>query len=404
MKYIVVLADGMADYPIEKLGNKTPLEFANTPNFDFLSRKGTMGMVKTVPDTLLPGSDTANLSVLGYDPEKYYSGRSPFEAASIGIPLELKDITFRCNVVTLSEDEPYEEKIITDHSADEITTAEATELIKAVNEHFKTDSMEFHPGISYRHILVWHNAPKAYKLIPPHDILERKIGAYLPSGEDSPILLEIMKKSYEFLKDHPVNLRRKERGLRPANSIWLWGEGHKPALTGFLEKYKVKGSIISAVDLIKGLGICSGMNIVEVEGATGNVNTNYIGKAKAALEELASGKDFVYVHVEAPDECGHRAELENKILAFESIDKYIVGTMLEELNGQEFKLMVLPDHPTPLSIRTHTLDPVPYVIYDSTKVLDNPNNIFDEKNAAKTRNYIQKGYKLMDKFILDEEI
>ncbi|MBC8061863.1 MAG: cofactor-independent phosphoglycerate mutase [Clostridiaceae bacterium] len=403
MKYIVVLADGMADYPIENLGNKTPLEFANTPNFDFLAKKGTMGLVKTVPDTLLPGSDTANLSVLGYDPEKYYSGRSPFETASIGIPLELTDITFRCNFVTLSEDEIYEDKTITDHSADEITTAEATELIIAVNEHFKTTAMEFHPGISYRHILVWHNAPKEYKLIPPHDILERKIGSYLPTGEDSAILLEMMKKSYEFLKNHPINVKRKERGLRPANSIWLWGEGHKPALKSFVEKYNAKGSIISAVDLIKGIGVCTGMNIVEVEGATGNVHTNYIGKAKAALKELASGQDFVYVHVEAPDECGHRAELDNKVLAIESIDKYIVGTLLKELKGQDFRLMVLPDHPTPISLRTHTLDPVPYVIYDSTKVLDN-STIFNEKNAAKTKNYIAKGYTLMDKFILDIEI
>ena len=398
MKYIVVLADGMADYPIKDLKNKTPLEFAHTPNFDFLASKGTMGMVKTVPDTLLPGSDTANLSVLGYDPEKYYSGRSPFEAASIGIPLQLNDITFRCNVVTLSEDEPYEDKIIIDHGADEISTAEASELIMSVNDHFKNESMEFHVGVSYRHILVWHNTPMSYKLIPPHDILERKIGPYLPSGKDSSTLLNMMKKSYDFLKDHPINLKRKARGLRPANSIWLWGEGHKPNLSSFFEKYNINGSVISAVDLIKGLGICSGMNIVNVVGATGNVNTNYIGKAKAALKELTSGKDFVYVHIEAPDECGHRAELDNKILAIESIDKYVVKTILEELEGEDFRIMVLPDHPTPLSIRTHTLDPVPFVIYDSTRVLDNP-NVFSEKTATETGNYIEKGYTLMDKFI-----
>ncbi|MFZ3132002.1 MAG: cofactor-independent phosphoglycerate mutase [Desulfosporosinus sp.] len=402
MKYIVVLADGMADYPIDKLDNKTPLEFAKTPNFDFFAANGKMGMVKTIPDTLLPGSDTANLSVLGYDPEKYYSGRSPFEAASIGIPLELTDITFRCNVVTLTEEEPYEEKVIIDHSADEITTEEATELIKAVNEHFKTKALEFYPGISYRHILVWHNAPKDYKLIPPHDILTRKISEYLPTGGDSAVLLEMMKKSYEFLKDHPINMNRKERGLRPANSIWLWGEGHKPALSSFLEKYNTKGSVISAVDLIKGIGICSGMNIIEVEGATGNVHTNYVGKAKAALEELAKRQDFVYIHIEAPDECGHRAELENKVLSIELIDKEIVGTLLEGLKGQDFKLMVLPDHPTPISLRTHTLDPVPFVIYDSTKH-EGKQAVFNEKSASQTGIYVEKGHKLMDTFILDEE-
>jgi len=402
VKYIVVLADGMADCPIDKLDNKTPMEFAKTPNFDFFAANGVMGMVKTVPDTLLPGSDTANLSVLGYDPEKYYSGRSPFEAASIGIPLELSDITFRCNIVTLSEDEPYEEKTILDHSSDEITTEEATELIKAVNEHFKTEVLEFYPGISYRHILVWHNAPKNYKLIPPHDILGRKIGEYLPGGGDSAVLLEMMKKSYAFLNDHPVNKKRKERGLRPANSIWLWGEGHKPALSSFEEKYKIKGSIISAVDLIKGIGICSGMNIVEVEGATGNVHTNYVGKAKAALDELANGQDFVYIHVEAPDECGHRAELENKVLSIELIDKEITGTLLEGLKGQDFRLMVLPDHPTPLCVRTHTLDPVPFVIYDSTKHMEKK-DVFTEKTASQTGIYVEKGYRLMDAFILDEE-
>jgi len=398
MKYVVVLADGMADYPIDKLGYKTPLEYADTPNFDFLASNGKMGMVKTVPDTLSPGSDTANLSVLGYDPERYYSGRSPFEAASMGIPLQLTDITFRCNVVTLSEEEPYEEKTIIDHSADEISSEEAAELIKTVNEHFQTAEMEFYPGVSYRHILVWHNAPKDYKLIAPHDILSQKIGNYLPSGQDSGILLDMMKKSYEFLNLHPVNLRRKEKGLKPANSIWLWGEGHKPALPGFQEKYRLKGSVISAVDLIKGIGVCSEMAIVEVEGATGNVHTNYLGKAKAALEELAKGQDFVYIHIEAPDECGHRAEMENKVLSIEKIDKEVVGTLCAGLKGQDYKIMVLPDHPTPLSVRTHTLDPVPFVIYDSTKPTGKQ-AVFHEKSASQTGIYIEKGFKLMEMFI-----
>ena len=405
MKYIVVLADGMADYPLEALGGKTPLDFAKTPNFDYMSSKGTMGLVKTVPDTLSPGSDTANLSVMGYDPEKYYSGRSPFEAASIGIPLELTDITFRCNVVTLSEEEPYENKRVIDHSADEITTEEATELIKTINEHFKNNVLEFFPGISYRHILVWHNAPKDYKLVPPHDILEKEIKNYLPTGADSSILLDMMKKSYEILKDHPINLNRKARGLRPANSIWLWGEGHKPELSAFYDKYKVKGSVISAVDLIKGLGVCSGMKVVEVEGATGNVHTNYTGKAKAALKELEQGQDFVYIHVEAPDECGHRAEIDNKVLSIEKIDEEIVGYILNELGAkkEEFKLMVLPDHPTPISLRTHTLDAVPFVIFDSTQQ-ENHTRYLNEKAAGQTGIFIEKGFKLMDAFILDEEL
>lgn len=400
MKYIVVLADGMADYPLTELDHKTPLEYAQTPNFDLLASQGLMGMVKTVPEGFAPGSDTANLAVLGYDPGKYYSGRSPFEAASIGIPLEPADITFRCNLVTLSEEEPYEEKIIVDHSADEISTEEARELIQAVNERFKTEALEFYSGVSYRHILVWHKAPKDYTLVPPHDILTQKISPYLPTGGDSAVLLAMMKESYDFLRDHPVNRQRKERGLRPANSIWLWGEGHKPALTSFEEKYKRKGSVVSAVDLIRGIGVCSGMKVVEVAGATGNVHTNYVGKAQAALEELDQGRDFVYIHVEAPDEASHRAELENKVLSIERIDKEVVGTLLEGLKGQDCRIMVLPDHPTPLSLRTHTSEPVPFVIYDSTK-LRGGQAVYNEKTAAQTGIFVEKGHTLMDIFILD---
>ena len=398
MKYVVVLADGMSDYPIAELGGKTPMEYAKTPNLDYFASRGSMGMVKTVPDNFAPGSDTANLSVLGYDPGKYYSGRSPFEAASIGIPLELTDITFRCNVVTLSEDEPYAEKTILDHSADEISTEEAAELIRSVNGKFKTESMEFHPGISYRHILVWHNAPKDYSFTPPHDILPKKIGSYLPKGGDSVLLLRMMEESYDLLKNHPVNIKRKERGLRPANSIWLWGEGHKPALTGFEEKYKLKGSVISAVDLIRGIGVCAGMEVIVVPGATGNVHTDYVGKARAALEALARGQDFVYIHVEAPDESGHRDELDNKVLAIEKIDQEVVGTLMAGLKGQDFRLMVMPDHPTPLSLRTHTSEPVPFVIYDSGKQKDGQ-AVFTEKSAAETGIYIEKGHTLMDAFI-----
>ncbi|NLM35043.1 MAG: cofactor-independent phosphoglycerate mutase [Clostridiales bacterium] len=400
MKYVVILADGMADYKVEELGSKTPLQYAKTPNFDYLAAKGEVGLVSTIPQGMPPGSDTANLAVMGYNPELYYTGRSPFEAASMGIDLKDTDVTFRCNVVTLSEAESYKDRIMLDHSADEITTEEAAVLIEALKKELETDAMKLYPGISYRHLLVWDKAPSDYKLIPPHDIIGRRIEEYLPTGKDSGVILEMMEKSVAILENHPINQDRIKRGLKPANSIWIWGEGKKPLLTKFPEKYGLKGAVISAVDLIKGIGKCADLQVIEVEGATGNIHTNYTGKAKAALEALSNGNDFVYIHIEAPDECGHRNERDNKVKSIELIDEKIAGYLIQELGKQseDYRIMVLPDHPTPLSLRTHTSDPVPFLIYDSRMIKENPYN-FDEDGAAKSGLFFQEGYKLMDYFI-----
>ncbi|NLZ49000.1 MAG: cofactor-independent phosphoglycerate mutase [Clostridiales bacterium] len=400
MKYVVILADGMADYIVEELGNKTPLQYAKTNNFDYLASKGEVGLVNTIPEGMPPGSDTANLAVMGYNPKLYYTGRSPFEAASMGIDLKDTDVTFRCNVVTLSEAENYKDRIMLDHSADEITTEEAAILIEDLKKELETEEMKLYAGVSYRHLLVWDKAPSDYKLIPPHDIIGRKIEEYLPTGKDSKVLLEMMEKSVDILEKHPINLDRIKRGLKPANSIWIWGEGKKPLLTKFHEKYGLKGAVISAVDLIKGIGKCADLEVIEVEGATGNVHTNYTGKAKAALEALNKGKDFVYIHIEAPDECGHRNERDNKVKSIELIDEKIAGFLIQELDkaSEDYKIMVLPDHPTPLTLRTHTSDPVPFLIYDSRKEIANPYN-FDEDGAAKSGLFFQDGCKLMDYFI-----
>lgn len=400
MKYVVILGDGMADYPVQQLDNKTPLQYAVKPNIDFLAKHGEVGMVKTVPEGIPPGSDAANLSVMGYNPKLYYTGRSPLEAVSMGIELEESDIAMRCNLVTLSGHENYSDKVMIDYSADEISTEEARELIAEVNRHFKKSDLSFYPGISYRHCLVWKNGPTGYKLTPPHDILEKNISGYLPQGEYGNVLLEMMEKSYEFLKEHPINLKRKAKGLRPANSIWLWGEGRKPALSSFTDKYKLKGSVISAVDLIKGIGICAGLNSIDVEGATGNIHTNFIGKAQAALKELEAGQDFVYVHIEAPDECGHRQEIENKVKAIEYIDDKVVGTIIKGLESYEdYRLLVVPDHPTPLALRTHTSEPVPYIIYQKSAEKASGVSGYDEQQAAGTGIFINEGYTLMDRFI-----
>lgn len=402
LKYIVILGDGMADYPVAELGNKTPLQCASTPAIDYMAGKGTVGMVKNIPEGMPPGSDTANLSVMGYDPRKYYSGRSPFEAASMGVDIKETDVTFRCNVVTLSEDEPYEEKILLDHSSDEISSAEAKELIMSVKEYFDSGDIKFYPGISYRHLMVWNNGPYQWHLTPPHDIIGRKIGKYLPSGTQSEVVEQMMRKSYGFLSEHPVNKKRVARGLKPANSIWIWGEGKKPLLSSFYEKYKLKGTVISAVDLIKGIGVCAGLESVDVEGATGNIHTNFRGKAAAALEALKKGQDFVYIHVEAPDECGHRYEIENKVKSIELIDNQIVAYLKEELDksGMDYKMMILPDHPTPLSLRTHTPEPVPFIIYQSNTESSGTSLTYDEFSAKTTGLYIEEGHKLMDLFVL----
>lgn len=400
LKFIVILADGMADYKVKELGNKTPMQYATKSNFDFFAQNGEVGTVSTIPEGMPPGSDTANLAVMGYDPSIYYSGRSPFEAASMGVELEAADVTFRCNVVTLSEGDEYGERVMLDHSADEITTEEAKVLINDLKRQLKNGYMDLYAGISYRHLLVWHNAPQGYKLIPPHDIIGKKVGAYLPEGENSSILLEMMKKSVSILEKHPINLERVKRGLKPANSIWIWGEGKKPLLPSFTQKYGITGTVISAVDLIKGLGICAGLKVVDVEGATGNVHTNYYGKAIAAVEALKKGDDFVYIHIEAPDECGHRNEVENKVKSIEFIDEKIAGVIRKEMEawGVEYKVMVLPDHPTPLCLRTHTSEAVPFLIYNSSKSKCSAYS-FDEEGSAKSSLKFQEGYKLMDYFI-----
>ena len=403
LKYAVILMDGMADEPIESLGMKTPLEYAKTPMIDSLAVYSEIGMVHTIPEGCAKGSDTANLDVLGYNPKKYYFGRSPLEALSMGVTLKETDVTFRTNVVTLSEEEvEYEDKRILDHSADEITTEEASLLIQAVEEAFGDEIKKFYPGVSYRHLLVWDQGSRDVKLTPPHDILEKCIKDYKPTGDHSEEIWELMKKSYDILKDHPVNIARKEKGLRPANSIWIWGEGIKPRLPLFKDKYQVEGAVISAVDLIKGIGIGAGMTSIDVEGVTGNVHTNYEGKAEAAIRWLIEeDKDFVYVHLEGPDECGHRAELENKIKAIELIDEKIITPIKAALDakGEAYRLLVLPDHPTPLRLRTHTDDPVPYMLFDSRHQDKNEEKIYTERYAKTTGIDLEEGYTLMDQFL-----
>lgn len=396
MKYIVILCDGAADTPVAELGGKTPLEVAKKPNIDKLAANGEVGMVTTVPGNLPPGSDVANLAVFGYDPQKYYTGRSPLEAMSMGVHLELTDTTFRTNVVTLSDEENYEDKTMVDYSSDEITTEESSQLIAAVNEALRTEEYEFFSGISYRHLLVWHNKENKFSLTPPHDISGRCVKDYLPKDET---LLNLMKKSHEILKNHPVNLDRIKRGLNPANSIWIWGNGTKPALDTYKEKFGLQGTVVSAVDLIKGIGVCAGLENVDVIGATGNVHTNFDGKAEAAIKALRGGSDFLYVHLEAPDEAGHRHEIDNKVKAIELIDEKIVAPILKALeeDGEEFAILLMPDHPTPLAIRTHTSDPVPYIIYKSGKCAESGVKSYTEAEALKTGVVVEHGYTLIER-------
>ena len=403
MKYIIILGDGMADYPIDEFGGKTVLEVAQKPNIDEMAMQGEMGLVKTVPDGLKPGSDVANLSVMGYDTAKCYSGRSPLEAASIGVELDAADVTFRTNLVTLSNEENYEEKTMLDYSAGEISTEEARELILAVEAELHTDLQHFFAGVSYRHLLVWHGGSTNVQLTPPHDISDQKISAYLPKGEGAEALLEMMKKSEKILRAHPVNQARIAAGKNPATSIWVWGEGTKPKLENFYEKYGKKASVISAVDLIKGIAKCADMLSIDVEGATGNYDTNFDGKAQAALDTLLSGQDLVYVHMEAPDECGHQGNAANKKLSVELIDEKVVGFLKKELSarGMDYKMLILPDHPTPIKLKTHVSDPVPYIIYDSRKDSEMGNDIYTEKNAEKTGIFIPQGHTLMAHFLAD---
>ncbi len=402
MKYLVVLGDGMADFPVPELGGKTPLQISKKPYMDKLASLGEMGMVKNVPVGLPPGSDVANLSVMGYDPRLYYTGRSPLEAASMGIDLGPNDVAFRCNLVTLSDAPFYQERIMVDYSSDEITTAESEVLMKDIAKALNTENFSFYPGISYRHLMVWHNGPTQCGLTPPHDISDRPITDHLPKGEGAVQLLELMQKSVQILKNHPINEARIQKGLRPATSIWLWGQGKKPSLQSFYEKFHLKGAVISAVDLAKGLGVCAGLNVINVPGATGNVHTNFRGKAEAALKAFKEGQDFVYLHFEAPDEAGHRGEVENKIISIEKIDSEVLAYLLREMPRitTDFKIMLLPDHPTPLALKTHVSDPVPFVIYRYTpgEKIENHRS-YDEESACQTKFLIENGYRLMERFI-----
>jgi 2,3-bisphosphoglycerate-independent phosphoglycerate mutase len=403
MKFLVILADGAADLPLEQLRGKTPLQASHKPWIDKLAQRSEIGLVQTIPAGMPPGSDVANLAVMGYNPSLYYTGRSPLEAVSIGVDLNPTDVAFRCNLVTLSEETEYAAKTMIDYSSDEITTAEAQELMTAVATAFNSEQFSFYSGFSYRHLLVWHEGCLELQLTPPHDISDRKIGDYLPRGNGSELLLEFMQRSQSILNGHPVNERRKARGLRPANSIWLWGQGKKPSIASFAAKYHLRGTVISAVDLIKGLGICAGLEVIDVPGATGNINTNFRGKAAAALNAFRTGSDFVYLHFEAPDEAGHRGELDNKIKAIEKIDTEVLGMILPELAKLDpnYNIMILPDHPTPLALKTHTGDPVPYLIYRSQATPATRAQTYDEATAQASRILIENGYQLMDKFIFD---
>lgn len=401
MKYIVILGDGMADYPIDSFGGKTVLEAANKPVIDYMSQHGELGMVKTVQDGMKPGSDVANLSVMGYDTQKCYSGRSPLEAASIGVTMKDSDVTFRCNLVTLSDEPDYADKTMLDYSAGEISTEEAEALMEAVAKELDTDIIKFYSGISYRHLTVWDGGSTKVELTPPHDISDRKITDYLPKGEGAETLLDMMKRSEKILREHPVNKKRAAEGKNMATSIWVWGEGTKPQLENFKEKFGLKGSVISAVDLIKGIAKCAGMDSIDVEGATGNCETNWDGKAQAALDALLNGSDFVYVHMEAPDEMGHQGLPEKKKLAVETIDLKVVKFLKDNLeqNGIDYKMLIMPDHPTPIKLKTHVSDPVPYVIYDSTKTDGGSGLSYTEENGKSTGIYVEKGYTLMNHFL-----
>ncbi len=399
MKYVVILGDGMADEPIAELGGKTPLAYADTPMMDELAKYGEIGLAATIPAGMKPGSDTANLAVLGYDPKRYYTGRSPLEALSIGVNMADTDIAIRCNIVTISDDAlPYEEKTMVDHSSSEISTEDAAILLEACRKQLEWEGYHFFVGTSYRHLLIW-NCGKVVDLTPPHDILERRIGEYLPSDEK---LLAMQKRSYEILNEHPLNVERARKGLNKANSLWFWGAGTKPGLSSFAEKTGRKGAMISAVDLLKGIAVGAGMHNIDVEGANGGLHTNYEGKAGAAVRALTEeGYDFVYVHLEAPDEMGHQGSLERKLRAIEYLDERVIRVVKEGLDraGEDYRMLIMPDHPTPISKRTHTSDPIPYLIYDSTKTDVSKCQSYNEKEAKLTGNYFAEGYRLMDHYL-----
>ncbi len=408
MKYFILVPDGAGDDKVEALGGKTPLEVAKIDNINAAAAVGEVGTVKTIPDGVAPGSDAANLSVMGYNPAVYLTGRSPLEAASIGIDMSDTDVAFRTNIITLERadgtpaqtGDNYDDLIIKDHSSGDITTAEADELIKAANEHFENEIIKFYTGVSYRHCMIVHEGSTAYQLTPPHDVLGRRAGDYLPQGVGVEFITNMMKESFKFLNDHPVNVERRKKGLNPANTLWIWGQGKKPALSSFYDKYGITGTAISAVDLIKGIAICAGLDSVDVEGATGTLHTNYEGKAKAAIEEFKKGKDFVYMHLEGTDECSHQGDMEGKITCMENIDRLVFAPIFDYLKstGEDFRALVVPDHRTPLAIRTHSSDPVPFVIYDSTKLTEaDASKKFAEVSGEKGA-YFDSGFALADYF------
>ncbi len=397
LKYFVILADGMADEPLEALGGLTPLAYAATPEMDALAGKGEMGLAKTVPNSMKPGSDVANLAVLGYDPEKNYSGRSPLEALSVGVKMEDTDVVFRCNIVTVTEEEPFAQKTILDHSAGEISTEEADILMDVIRSHFNNEVLQFFTGTSYRHITVWKHG-KVLDMAQPHDHLGEKLEDYLPKEQ---IFRDMMEKSFALLNDHPVNRKRAAEGKNKANCLWFWGAGTKPSLMDFKEKTGLNGVMISAVDLLKGIAVGTGMRVVEVPGANGSLHTNYEGKARAALQAvLEEGCDFAYIHIEAPDEMGHQGSVDKKIQAIEQIDSKVVATIKREMDasGQPYRILIMPDHPTPIRCRTHTSDPVPYILYDSTRQRKGLVQ-YSEKEAAATGNLELNGYRLLDRLI-----
>ena len=407
MKYLIVVPDGSADNPVESLGGKTPLEAADLPCINGLAAKGEIGSVRTVPEGISPGSDSANLSVMGYDPRKYLTGRSPLEAASIGLKMSDSDISFRANLITIDPDgaDRYEDFIVRDHAAGDITTEEAAELVEVLNEHFAEDGLYIHLGTGYRQCMIVDkkhpNGHTDYKCVPPHDILDRRAGDYLPQGKCAEHFVEMMKESYDILKDHPVNKARIARGLNPANSLWIWGQGTRPELPDFNAKYGVRGAVISAVDLIKGIAMFAGLEVLKVEGINGTKHTNFSGKAQAAIEAYEKGKNFIYMHIEGTDECSHQGDLAGKIKCAEDIDSKVVRPIYEYLreSGEDFRILVVPDHRTPLSIRTHSSDPVPFMIYDSRHETEADfTKQFNEKSALASGNHIEEGYTLADHF------
>jgi 2,3-bisphosphoglycerate-independent phosphoglycerate mutase len=404
MKYLVIIGDGMADRPLKELNGKTPLQHSSTPNMDKLVREGTIGKIRTVPSGFQPGSDVANLNILGYNPADYYSGRAPLEAASIGIVLKENDVAYRCNLVTLKYNKPKTKAVMEDYSSGHITTEEAKKLVLDINENLGSSDISFYPGVSYRHIMVWSSGASQIECTPPHDITGKEIADYLPVGDGEDVLRDLMLKSAGVLEGHPVNRKRMQGGKKPANSVWFWGQGKKLNLPTFRQKYSLEGALVSAVDLMRGLGIYAGFEILQVPGITGYLDTNYIGKAEAALEALKR-VDIAYIHVEAPDEAGHSGKYKDKIKAIEDFDKLVVGPVVKGMQSfNEFRILILPDHATPIAVKTHTDEPVPFVIYDSRIQKDNKKQGFDESITERDDILIfEEGYKLMDYFIRQKE-